>query len=373
MILELDGLSHRYDESPAVENISFGIEEGELVALLGPSGCGKTTLVQAIAGHIHPTTGQVRLRDTDVTEIPPERRDIGLVFQEPTLFPHMSVAENVAYGLGPAGIETDQQDRRVREYLSLVALGGQTDASPKALSGGQKRRVELARALAPEPDLLVLDEPLSALDRKLRKQLQDEISRIQSETGVTTLFVTHDQQEAMALADRLVVMTDGTVSAVGKPRSLYERPPNRFVATFLGRSNTLTLDITGRHIPTIELGAERLRLSTNRLGSVPETVIGHLRPRDLTITASDHGTEAISLVGRVESVADLGRRYDVTIELDCGESIVVEGTDSPPAVGESVHVQVAADALSVFATSGQRLDHRPIERSLKPKPELRLN
>ncbi|WP_336327046.1 ABC transporter ATP-binding protein [Halovenus sp. HT40] len=373
MILELDALSHRYDDDdPAVEDISFGVEQGELVALLGPSGCGKTTLVQAIAGHLQPSEGEVRLRGADVTESPPESRDVGLVFQEPTLFPHMTVAENVAYGLRPAGIEADQREQRVQEYLTLVALGEQADASPGNLSGGQKRRVELARALAPEPDLLLLDEPLSALDRRLRKQLQDEIARIQSETGVTTLFVTHDQEEAMALADRLVVMNGGTVSAVGEPRELYERPPNRFVAEFLGRSNTITAEVTGRHTPAVELGAEMRRISIEKAGGVPDAVICQLRPRDLTISPQEDDRAAVSLPGRVESVDDLGRRYDVTVELDRGDSVVVEGTDSPPSVGDSVRVQAAADSLSVFSGNGQRLDHWAVERSLKPKPELRL-
>jgi ABC-type Fe3+/spermidine/putrescine transport system ATPase subunit len=372
MILELDDLSHRYGDDPAVEEVSFGAAEGELIALLGPSGCGKTTLVQAIAGHIQPTAGRVRLRGEDVTDIPPESRDVGLVFQEPTLFPHMSAAENVAYGLGPADID-DEQDRRVAEYLDLVALDEHADVPSDELSGGQKRRVELARALAPEPDLLLLDEPLSALDRRLREQLQDEVAQIQAETGVTTLFVTHDQAEAMTLADRLVVMNDGTVSAVGEPRKLYERPPNLFVASFLGRSNVITVEVAGRHTPVIELGGEWLRIRTDEPGSVPEEVICHLRPRDLAIDQPDGSTETVSLTGQVESVDDLGRRYDVTVELDRGESLVVEETDSPPSVGESVRVQAPGDVLSVFAEGGQRFDHETVERSLKPKPELRLN
>lgn len=372
MILALDGLTHRYDGDPAVEDISFGVGQGELVALLGPSGCGKTTLVQAIAGHLRPSEGAIRLRGADVTESPPESRDVGLVFQEPTLFPHLSVAENVAYGLGPAGIEADQHEQRVQEYLTLVALGERGNAAPANLSGGQKRRVELARALAPEPDLLLLDEPLSALDRRLRTRLQDEIARIQSETGVTTLFVTHDQREAMALADRLVVMNGGTVSAVGKPRELYDRPPNRFVAEFLGRSNTITAEVTGRHTPAVELGAEMRRISTEKAGSAPEAVICHLRPRNLTIDPQENDSAAVSLPGRVASVDDLGRRYDVTVELDRGDSIVVEETDSPPSVGDAVRVQATADALSVFTENGRRLDHWVVERSLKPKPELRL-
>jgi len=370
MILELDGLTHQYDETLAVEDISFGVEEGELIALLGPSGCGKTTLVQAIAGHIQPVDGRIRFRDEDVTKQPPERRDVGLVFQESTLFPHMSVAENVSYGLKPAGIDADRRQQRVAEYLSLIALGDHADSRPTELSGGQTRRVELARALAPEPDLLLLDEPLSALDRQLRTRLQREIQRIQAETGVTTLFVTHDQEEAMALADRLVVMDDGSVSAVGSPRTLYEQPPNLFVASFLGRSNTLSLDVTGRETPAVELGTEAVRIQSDHAGTTPQQVICHLRPRHLGIETVDGGTKPISLTGRVESVDDLGRRYDVAVELDCGETVIVEQTASPPSAGQSVRVEAPAEAVSVFATSGERLGHKPVEPSLKPKPDL---
>lgn len=366
MMLELDGLTHRYGEKLAVEEVSFEVEAGELVAILGPSGCGKTTVVQAIAGHIQPTAGQTRLRGSDVTTRPPEGRNVGVVFQEPTLFPHMSVAENVAYGLGPADV--DDEDSRVAEYLDLVALDEQPTVAPAELSGGQKRRVELARALAPEPDLLVLDEPLSALDRRLRKQLQDEITRIHAETGMTTLAVTHDQEEAMALADRLVVMNDGRVSAVGPPRELYEQPPNLFVATFLGRSNTIAVEVAGGHTPAVELGGGWLRLDTDR--SVPERAICHLRPQDLKIEPGE--TTSISLSGEIESTTDLGRRYEVTVALDCGETVTVEQTEQPPPLEQSVRVTAPTAACAVFAESGERLD-QTVDRSLQPKPELLRN
>ncbi|MXR52656.1 ATP-binding cassette domain-containing protein [Halovenus sp. WSH3] len=367
MMLELDSVTHRYDDQPAVEDISFGVEAGELVAVLGPSGCGKTTLVQAIAGHVRPSEGRVRLRGDDVTTDPPEARDVGLVFQEPTLFPHMTVGENVAYGLGPAGV-TDPE-RQVSEYLDLVALDERRSLRPDELSGGQKRRVELARALAPEPDLLLLDEPLSALDRQLREQLRDEISRIHSETGVTTLFVTHDQEEAMALADRLVVMNEGSVAAVGAPRALYERPPNLFVAEFLGRSNTITVDVTGDRA-AVELGGTTRQLADESQAS-PDRAVCHLRPRDLTLE-SESTAAAVSLSGHVRSVSDLGRRYEVTVELACGDEVVVEQRTEPPAVGDAVRVEASADALSVFTKNGVRLTHETAEPSLQSTAELRV-
>lgn len=369
MMLELDGLTHRYDDEPAVESVSFGIEAGELVAVLGPSGCGKTTLVQAIAGHLSPTAGRVRLRGGDVTDDPPESRRVGLVFQEPTLFPHMTVRENVAYGLEADGLADEAVSTQVEEYLSLVALDDHADTGPDELSGGQRRRVELARALAPEPELLVLDEPLSALDRQLRTQLQEEIASIQAETGVSTLFVTHDQAEAMALADRLVVMREGQVSAVGPPRELYESPPNRFVAEFLGRSTTLALPVSGRHTPAIELGGRLLRVRTEPQTETPEAVTAHLRPRDLSL---DGSSTDLALSGTVESVTDRGRRYDVTVDLEGGEAVELERTDEPPSVGENVRVGCALDALSLFDEDGQRVEFSTVERSLQSKPELRL-
>lgn len=370
MMLELDGLTHCYDGDPVVENVTFGVEDGELVAVLGPSGCGKTTLVQAIAGHLEPTEGVIRLRGADVTTDPPESRSVGLVFQEPTLFPHMTVRENVAYGLEAEGLDSEQVSQRTGEYLSLVALTDFADAGPDELSGGQRRRVELARALATEPELLVLDEPLSALDRRLRAELQEEIATIQADAGVSTLFVTHDQAEAMALADRLVVMNEGQVSAVGPPRALYESPPNRFVASFLGRSTTLERTVSGRHTPAIELGGRLFRVQTEPSATTPETAIVHLRPRDLELgSETDTG---FALSGTVETVTDRGRRYDVTVELEPGERVELEQTGGPPSVGERVRVGCPLDALSVFAESGERLDVSAVERSLQSKPELRL-
>ena len=371
MMLELDGVTHRYDDDPAVENVSFGVREGELVGVLGPSGCGKTTLVQAIAGHLQPTDGRVFLRGTDVTDEPPESRAVGLVFQEPTLFPHMSVRGNVAHGLKAGGFDAKQVDTKVSSYLDLVALSEYAEAGTTELSGGQRRRVELARALAPEPDLLILDEPLSALDRQLRTQLQEEIATIQAETGVSTLFVTHDQEEAMALADRLVVMKDGAVSATGEPRELYEQPPNRFVASFLGRSTTLTLSVSGRHTPSVELGGRLLRVRSEQPGTTPTQAFVHIRPRDLQLGPATDG--ALVLSGTVETVTDRGRLYGVSVALERGDQVTVEQTESPPSVGESVTLTCELGALSLFGEDGERLEYSPVERSLQPKPELRLD
>ncbi|WP_394740733.1 ABC transporter ATP-binding protein [Natronococcus roseus] len=352
MILELEALTHRYGDELAVDDVSLGLEEGELVALLGPSGCGKTTIVQAIAGHVRPTAGRVRLRDRDVTDQPPEARRVGVVFQESTLYPHMTVRENVAYGLASRDTDARERAELVVEYLELVALRDQLDAYPAELSGGQQRRVELARALAPQPDVLLLDEPLSALDRALRERLRAEIARIQDETGVTTLFVTHDQAEAMALADRLIVMDDGRISGDGTPRTLYESPPTPFVASFLGRSNALPATVVAREPPTVTLSGQEITLrSSARSPPAGASVTCHVRPEDLLLTPSaDAGTDGTmpSIPGEVAAVTDVGRRYDVTVRTETGGELVAEITDDPPTAGDRVVVELPRDRIALF-------------------------
>ncbi len=378
MTLELDGLSHRYGSERALDDVSLALDDGELVALLGPSGCGKTTVVQAIAGHLDPTAGRVSLRGTDVTGVPPEDRNVGIVFQRPTLYPHMTVGENVAYGLKSGGLTPDRVSERVDRYLELVELADRRDASQQSLSGGETRRVELARALAPEPDVLLLDEPLSALDRGLRARLRDEIVRIQQRTGVTTLFVTHDQEDAMSVADRLVVLRDGAVVAAGAPRRLYESPPNRFVAAFLGRSNELSARVDGGDSPTVTIGGTELAAD-----AVPSELVGgsraavHVRPGDLTIgpvqrsddTLGDGGNPPdrsaasadggrfgdrpgpIEMRGTVTHVRDVGRRYDVRVEVDSGEMVTVEQNRDGVCETDRVTVTAATNDLTVFSVS----------------------
>jgi len=340
MTLDIKGLAHHYGRERALDDVSFSVDDGELVALLGPSGCGKTTIVQAIAGHITPTAGTVSLRGERVTDQPPEARGVGVVFQEPTLYPHLTVAENVAYGLKARGMPADERQRRVDDYLSLVDLPEAHGSMPAQLSGGQRRRVELARALAPEPDILLLDEPLSALDSALRRRLQNEISRIQAETGVTTLFVTHDQQEAMSLADRLVVIHEGTVAAVGEPRSLYQSPPNRFVGSFLGRSNTLAATVDG-DVPAIMVDGTRIEWP--EASNAAEPVV-HFRPEAVAVSS----TGEITLSGTVRSVSDRGSHYDIEVELSNGERLVGTCQHAPPAVDEQLSVGLRRRDLVVF-------------------------
>ena len=341
MTLDIEGLTHHYSSEAAIEDVSFSVDDGELVALLGPSGCGKTTIVQAIAGHITPTAGTVSLRGERVTTRPPEARGVGIVFQEPTLYPHLTVAENVAYGLKARGMPADERQQRVDDYLSLVDLPDAHDSMPAQLSGGQRRRVELARALAPEPDILLLDEPLSALDSTLRRRLQNEISRIQAETGVTTLFVTHDQQEAMSLADRLVVINGGQVAAVGEPRSLYQSPPNRFVGSFLGRSNTLAATVVDGESTALAVDGTRIECTESISSTEP---VVHIRPEAVAVGS----TGEITLSGTVQRVSDCGSHYDIEVELSTGEQLVGTAHRTPPAVDETVPVGVARRDIVVF-------------------------
>lgn len=352
MILEVDSLTHTYGDELAVSEVSFGLKAGEMVGLLGPSGCGKTTIVQAIAGHLTPTSGEVSLRGERVTQTPPESRQIGVVFQEPTLFPHLTVRENVAYGLEATTGNPDSTDSIVESYCSLVELDEQLDSYPRELSGGQRRRVELARALAPEPDVLVLDEPLSGLDRSLRQQLRGEIARIQEETGVTTLFVTHDQEEAMALADRLVVMNDGEIAGVGDPRTLYESPPSQFVAGFLGRSNTI--NATQSDDGSLLIAGTDISLDVEITNPPTDTVTCHLRPDAIDVVLPGTNADCPSLDGTVTHVADVGRRYDLTVELGTGEEVVVECSENQLKPGDRCSILVPTDAVCVFEGTPQR-------------------
>jgi len=246
--LDIDRLVKRYGDFFAVKDVSLSVADGEFLVLLGPSGCGKTTTLRMVAGFIEPTAGEVKLGGSNVTLLPPWKRNAGMVFQSYALFPHLTVAQNVAFGLEMRKLPKVEVDKRVEEALALVRLAGFGARLPRQLSGGQQQRVALARALAIRPDVLLLDEPLSNLDAKLRQEVRVEIRELQKQLGLTTVMVTHDQEEALTMADRLVVMNEGAVHQVGTQRDLYERPADRFVAGFVGRSTFLdgTVEAPGR-------------------------------------------------------------------------------------------------------------------------------
>ncbi|CAL9354579.1 Sulfate_thiosulfate import ATP-binding protein CysA [Streptomyces sp. enrichment culture] len=246
---EFLAVSRRFGDFTAVDALDLAIREGELTTLLGPSGCGKTTSLRMLAGYLSPSEGSIFIGGKDVTNTPPEKRDLGMVFQSYALFPHMSVADNVGYGLKLRKVPRAERAKRVAEALELVGLGHLADRRPKALSGGQQQRVALARAIVIRPRLLLLDEPLSNLDARLRVQMREEIRRIQAEAGLTVVLVTHDQEEALEMSDRMVVMNGGRVMQEGPPDDLFPAPANRFVAEFLGYENFL--ELPGRGLVTV--------------------------------------------------------------------------------------------------------------------------
>ncbi|WP_435551113.1 ABC transporter ATP-binding protein [Natrinema sp. CGMCC1.2065] len=273
--LELEGVAKRYDGTVALEGIDLTVRDGEFFTLVGPSGCGKTTTLRTIAGFESPTAGTVRFDGRAMDGVPPEARDVGVVFQSYALFPHMSVAENVGYGLRfrepPDGQTVDE---RVRELLALVDLEGMGERDPDQLSGGQRQRVALARALAPAPDLLLLDEPMSALDAQLRESLRRQVKRIQSALAITTVYVTHDQAEALAISDRVAVMNGGRVEQVGRPQAIYREPATRFVAEFVGDNNVFEGTVRAREEDQarIDVGGETLAVSAVPPGADRVTV-----------------------------------------------------------------------------------------------------
>ena len=334
MKVELDGVSQRYGETAALEDVSLTVEDGEFFTLVGPSGCGKTTTLRLLAGFEAPTEGSVRFGGADVAGVPPEDRDVGIVFQSYALFPHMTVGENVAYGLrfaDPPGGGTDAA--RVAELLELVGLGGFEDRDPTALSGGQQQRVALARALAPGPDLLLLDEPMSALDARLRERLRRDVREIQRDLGVTTVYVTHDQAEAMAISDRVAVLSDGRVEQVGDPRELYRRPRTRFVAGFLGENNVFdgrVADADRSAAPGETKGfSVRVAGSDFRLSRVEPPADGRVtfcvRPGAFAVDAGEN-----RLTGNVVHSEFLGETTRVHLEWE-SQRVVVALADPPAA------------------------------------------
>ncbi len=345
--LVLEGLSKDYGVGePAVDRLYLEIARGEFVALLGPSGCGKTTSLRMIAGLVEPTGGRILLDGDDLTARPVHRRNIGMVFQNYALFPHMSVADNVAFGLEMRGLATAEIRERVAEALVLVRLSGFEARRPKALSGGQQQRVALARALVIRPDLLLLDEPLSNLDAKLREEMRGEIRDIQRRLGITTVFVTHDQAEALALADRIAVMEKGRLAQLGSPEDIYERPASPFVARFVGRINTLSAAAGGDG--RLRIGGQPIPVGDLRPAGARATVM--IRPQHITLSPP-----GVSLPGRVTGVTYVGDVVQIAIAGD-GFAVVAErGTADSSwrglAAGQEVGIGWPASAALVFPES----------------------
>jgi iron(III) transport system ATP-binding protein len=339
-ILALDGITRRFGETTAVDAVSLEVPAGEFLTLLGPSGCGKTTTLRMIAGFEHPTSGRIVLAGREVTALPPQKRDVGMVFQNYALFPHLDVWENVAFGLKSRGDRKDVVGPRVERALGLVELAGYGKRKVQELSGGQQQRVALARALAPEPPLLLLDEPLSNLDAALRERTRDELRALLKSLGMTAIFVTHDQEEAFALSDRIAVMERGRLQQVGSPEELYEAPANAFVASFLGRANFLDATVNSvdgdRAVCRLSGGAAwtaALAADAPRAAGAPLRVM--VRPEGLELAGTD---DAGALRGRVLDRRYAGSATFYRVALDDGPEVLIHGRPHEASAGDAVRV-----------------------------------
>ena len=360
--VRLDRVSKLFGDVAAVDDLSLDVEEGEFFSLLGPSGCGKTTTLRMIGGFEDPTYGTIYLGELDVTDLPPYRRDVNTVFQSYALFPHLDVFENVAFGLRRKKVPKDEVERRVRESLALVDLEGFDQRKPPQMSGGQQQRVALARALVNQPKVLLLDEPLGALDLKLRKQMQLELKRIQQEVGITFIYVTHDQEEALTMSNRLAVMRHGRIEQLGGPEEVYEHPATEFVAGFLGASNLLDGEVVSMN------GTSTVRLATGEViradgadlpaDAGPSVRVG-VRPEKIAIVSADEEATAGSnhVVGTVRMSTYIGVNYQYKVEGPGGHELTVfvqnqGAAGSHPAAGQQVRLEWLPEHTFVVEPSG---------------------
>jgi putative spermidine/putrescine transport system ATP-binding protein len=351
--VRLEGLSRHYGPVVALDHLDLTLEPGELIALLGPSGCGKTTTLRLLAGLEDADTGRITVGGRDITHVSAAKRDMGMVFQAYSLFPHMTVRQNVAFGLRLRRVAPAQRDKRALEMLDLVGLSVQADRYPHQLSGGQQQRVALARALAIEPQVLLLDEPLSALDAKVRAQLRDEIRRIQLEVGITTLFVTHDQEEALAIADRVGVMREGRLEQLAPPTEVYSRPATSFVAEFVGLSNRLAGEVRGG-----EVIVRGCKLPLVEKDTPDGQVVALVRPEAMSMAshAPDAGREGAEgsgpLTGTVIAITFLGATSRVTVDLGDTRVMAQLPTSEASALAAGSRVVLAIRPDPVLVSAG---------------------
>ena len=345
--ITIDHVDKYYGEFKAIEDVSLKIEPGEFFTLLGPSGCGKTTLLRMIAGFNTIEKGQIRFDDTVINDVPTYRRNIGMVFQSYAIFPHLTVAENVAYGLKPRKVPKAQIREKVQRAMELVQIAQYADRQPQKLSGGQQQRVALARAIVIEPDLLLMDEPLSNLDAKLRVQMRTSIRELQSKLGTTTIYVTHDQEEALAVSDRIAVMNMGVVEQVGRPYDIYVKPVNEFVANFIGISNFLAAEARQDGISILGARPIPVTLKSGRRGRVKVSV----RPEQIELVAPQEGM----VTGKVKMATFLGDFISYEVSLDNGQVVQVNQYihQNPVMRGEGEGVSLRIDNVTVFDEAGK--------------------
>jgi putative spermidine/putrescine transport system ATP-binding protein len=347
--LELKNVQKTYGQTQVVKDFNMDIEKGEFISFLGPSGCGKTTTLRMVAGFETPSAGDISIAGVRQNDLKTNQRNIGMVFQAYALFPNMSVADNVGFGLRVKGIDKAQAGKTITEMLTLVGLSHLADRYPFQLSGGQQQRVALARALAIKPQVLLLDEPLSALDAKIRVSLREEIRAIQQQMGITTIFVTHDQEEALSISDRIVVMYQGRADQIGTPFEIYNRPQTKFVATFVGTLSIIGATVADPSANTVTIGGTTVKLN-EPLGNVKpgDKLNLALRPEALSLSGSSH--RDFTLSGKVEAVSFLGSVIRTKLNVD-GQSISFDmfndPQSKPPVVGDTIEARFSASDLLI--------------------------
>ncbi len=348
--LEIEKLNKSFGAHHVVQTVDLSIDRGEFVSFLGPSGCGKTTTLRMVAGFEEPSSGAIRIGDRDVTRLKPNQRNVGMVFQSYALFPNMTVAQNVGFGLKVQKKPAADIAARVEEMLSLIKLPQLAARYPYQLSGGQQQRVALARALATKPQVLLLDEPLSALDAKIRVSLREEIKSLQRELGITTVYVTHDQEEALSMSDRIVVMSEGRVEQIGTPFEIYNAPRTRFVASFVGTLNILEAKVVDPNGGRIAIDGQEVRAARGVAGAAGAVRSVALRPEALSLNGAE-GSDRNRLDGTIEEVDFLGSVVRVRVRI--AESAVSLDTFNnpnapPPRHGDKVSVSFAPEDILVL-------------------------
>lgn len=325
----IENLTKRYDETTAVDDVSLTVTDGETLGVVGPSGCGKTTTLRSVAGFETPTEGRIRFGDEEITHVPPESRNVGLVFQSYALFDNMTVRENIGFGPKMQGVDADERDRRTDRLLELLGIDDLGDRDPTTLSGGQQQRVGLARALAIEPEILLLDEPMTGLDAKLKRRLRTEVGDLLDDLDVTALYVTHDQEEAMEMCDRIAVMNDGILEQVGTPQKVYQQPSNAFVADFIGTSNFLSGESTG---DGVDLGFATVPTNGTTPNQGTEAKVT-VRPEAFTV---GEGTIEATVIDS----AYLGDTIRVRAELPDGQEVTLSLDEAAPEPGETTTLSI---------------------------------
>ncbi|MEF9952906.1 MAG: ABC transporter ATP-binding protein [Clostridium sp.] len=338
-IIELKNLTKVYDNHEALKGINLYVRKNEFITLLGPSGCGKTTTLRLIGGFEAPTSGQILFEGKDIASLPPHRRNVNTVFQKYALFPHLDIYENIAFGLKLKNMDEDLIDTKVKNMLHLVNLDGFEKRDIDSLSGGQQQRIAIARALVNEPEILLLDEPLAALDLKIRKEMQTELKKMQQSLGITFIFVTHDQEEALTMSDTVVVMNNGSIQQIGTPEMIYNEPKSAFVAEFIGESNILNgvmhkdflVEFMGKEFECLDKGFKEM-----------EDVDVVIRPEDIKIVESEEGM----LKGIVETVIFKGVHYEMIVNVD-GTEFMLHNTDMAP-VGSKIGLKIDPDDIHIM-------------------------